>query len=399
MKELITFQNNLLRKVPDKWYRYLFYVLEKNNRLTGIKGLRGVGKTTMLLQYLAHHYVDRAKGLYVTADHPYFYEHSLLDIATEWENYGGKLILIDEIHKYSKWSQQIKLIYDGLPGLKVIITGSSAMELFRGEADLSRRLISHTLNGLSYREYLEFFHDVHFRTYSLDEILKDHREIASDILEKVKILPLFNDYLEHGYFPFYKEIENNTLSTRLLQVINTVLESDLAWIEGYNRAHIEKLKKLLGVIARVAPFKPNIAKIAERLNIGRVTLYEYLQNMKDAGIINTVNRPGKGLSGLQKPEKIYFENTVYAYAFQHTPEAGTIRETFFVNQLLNAGYHVNLSPEKADFLVNEKYTIEVGGKNKNKNQIRNIQDSYLAMADVEYGFANSIPLWLFGFLY
>lgn len=399
LEQLLLYQNSLLQQVSDDWHRYLFHVFDKEDRLTGIKGLRGVGKTTMLLQYLAFHYPNRRDGLYVTADHPYFYERSLLDLATEWELYGGRLLLIDEIHKYPGWSQQIKLIYDGLPGLRVIFTGSSALELYKGEADLSRRLISHTLRGLSFREYLSFYHDQYFEKHSLEEILKGHEDIASQIVKKVKILPLFVQYLEHGYFPFFKEMKGAALSPRLLQVINTVLESDLGWIEDYSAANIEKIKKLLGVIAQVAPFEPNISRIAEKLKMGRNTLYIYLKNLKDAGIINLLNKPGRGIAVLQKPGKIYFENTAYAYAFQHTPQAGTLRETFFVNQLVNAGYMINLSPEKADFLVDEKYTFEVGGRNKGNSQIRNIKDSYKALDNIENGFLHTIPLWLFGFLY
>lgn len=399
MEKLLLYQNNLLRHVNDDWHRYLFYVLDKEDRLTGIKGLRGVGKTTMLLQYLAHHYPKMKEGLYVTADHPYFYENSLLDLATEWEMYGGRLLLIDEIHKYPGWSREVKLIHDGLPGLRTIITGSSALELYRGEADLSRRLVSYTLRGLSFREYLSFHHDIQFDKYSLEEILTKHEDIARQHVKSIKILPLFEQYLEHGYFPFSRDVENTELSPILLQVINTVLESDIGWIEGYSAANIEKIKKLLGVIAQIAPFEPNITRIAEKLKMGRNTVYTYLKNLKDAGIINMLNKPGKGISVLQKPEKIYFENTAYAYAFQHIPQSGTIRETFFVTQIVNAGYHINLSPEKADFLIDEKYTIEVGGKNKGNRQTRNLKDSYKALDSIENGFKNTIPLWLFGFLY
>ncbi|MDA3821453.1 MAG: hypothetical protein PF450_02410, partial [Bacteroidales bacterium] len=232
-----------------------------------------------------------------------------------------------------------------MPGLRVIFTGSSALELYKGESDLSRRLVSYTLRGLSFREYLSFFHDIKFEKYSLEEILTGHVDITRQLVKKVKVLPLFVHYLEHGYFPFFKEMEDTALSPRLLQVINTVLESDLGWIEDYSAANIEKIKKLLGVIAQFAPFEPNITRIAEKLKMGRNTLYIYLKNLKDAGIINLLNRPGRGIAVLQKPEKIYFENTAYAYAFQYTPQAGTIRETFFVNQLINAGYRIHLCPE------------------------------------------------------
>jgi len=399
MEELISYQNKLVAQTSNEWHRYLFPELKKSSRLMGIKGLRGVGKTTMFLQYLAYEYEEKEKGLYVTADHPYFYRNSLFELASEWSGYGGMLLLIDEVHKYPRWSQELKLIYDGNPELTVYFTSSSALDLYRGESDLSRRLVTNTLHGLSFREFLLLRHGISFQKLSLTEIITNHVQISAELTRNIKILPLFEEYLIDGYFPFSKHIEKETFTPRLIQLLNTVLESDLATIEGYSASNIRKIKRLLGVIAETAPFEPNISKIAEKLQLGRSTVNDYLKNLHDAQVLQLLRKPGKGNAQLQKPDKIYFENTSLVYAFQNSPEKGTIRETFFMNQLKNAGYEVEISPARSDFLIDHQYTFEVGGKNKDRKQIRNIKNSYLAIDNIEYGFADTIPLYLFGFLY
>jgi uncharacterized protein len=399
MEELISYQSKLLHQIDNDWQRYLFPELKKGVRLLGIKGLRGVGKTTMFLQYLAFEYEERKNGLYVTADHPYFYRNSLFELASEWSGYGGKLLLIDEVHKYPNWSRELKLIYDGHPDLKVYFTSSSALDLYRGESDLSRRLLTHTLHGLSFREFLLFRHGISFQRFDLTEIINKHVQITAELTRNIKILPLFQEYLVDGYFPFSRDIEPETFIPRLIQLINTVLESDLASIEGYSASNVRKIKRLLGVIAETAPFEPNISKIAEKLQLGRNTVNDYLKNLHDAQVLQLLRKPAKGNAQLQKPDKIYFENTSLAYAFQNSPEKGTIRETFFMNQLKNAGYLVEISPTRSDFLVDRQYTFEVGGKNKDQKQIKNIEQSYMAIDAIEYGFAETIPLWLFGLMY
>lgn len=399
MEELISYQNILMAHVPGNWYRYLFPEMEKRNRMVGIKGLRGTGKTTMFLQYLAFEYEERRNGLYVTADHPYFYNNTLFDLASEWSRYGGKLLLIDEVHKYSNWSRELKLIYDGNPDLRIVFTSSSALDLYRGESDLSRRLITFNLQGLSFREFLSFHYRFNFQKVSLSEILKNHHQIAVELTRDIKILSYFEEYLVYGYFPFSKDIEKETFLPRLIRIINTVLESDLAYSEEFSVANVRKIKKLLGVIAEVTPFEPNISRIAERLQLGRNTVTSFLKNLSDAHILNLLSRSGKGISRLQKPDKIYFENTSFAHAFENKPEKGTIREIFFMNQLKNAGHHIELAPGSGDFLVDRTFLFEVGGKNKGQTKIKDIKNSYLALDQIEQGFYNKIPLWLFGFLY
>ena len=399
MNELISYQNKLLTRVPNDWHRYLFPEMHNNNRLIGIKGLRGVGKTTMFLQYLAFEYAEREKGLYVTSDHPYFYNNTLFDLASEWSSYGGELLLIDEVHKYPNWSRELKLIYDGNPDLRIIFTSSSALDLYRGESDLSRRLLTYDLHGLSFREFLSFHYGLSFREVSLPDILKDHHQIALEITREIKVLSYFEEYLLFGYFPFSKDIGKETFIPRLIRIINTVLESDLAYSEEYSVANIRKIKKLLGVIAETTPFEPNISRIAEKLQLGRNTVTNFLKNLHDAHILNLLSRPGKGSSRLQKPDKIYFENSSFAHAFENAPEKGTIREIFFMNQLKNAGHQIELAPGSGDFLVDRTFTFEVGGKNKGPKQIKGLENSYLALDQIEHGFSDKIPLWLFGFLY
>lgn len=398
MEELISFQNNLLSQLNNNTFRYLYYQLKTNEKLVGIKGLRGVGKTTLLLQYLAYTYPNREKGLYVTADHPYFYTETLLDLATEWYNYGGELLLIDEVHKYANWSRELKLIYDGFPKMQVIFTSSSALDLYRGESDLSRRLVTQFLHGMSFREFLNMNYNYDFEAFNLNELFENHGKITREITAKIKVLPLFKAYLKSGYFPFSNTQNQSDFSVKLLQVINTILETDLAFAQDYSASNIEKIKKLLGVISVSAPFEPNISKIAEKLQIGRNTVNSFLYHLEDAHILSLANKPNKGISYLQKPDKIYFENTNFAYSFQSSPEIGSIRETFFFNQLRNAGYQVDLSTA-GDFLVNEIQTVEIGGKNKKQKQIAGIADAFIVMDEIESGVGNRIPLWLFGFLY
>lgn len=398
MEELLSFQNNLLRQINNDWHRYLYPHLKTQERLLGLKGLRGVGKTTLLLQYLAYDYPDREHGLYVTADHPYFYQHTLFDLASDWSRYGGKLLLIDEVHKYKNWSRELKLIYDGHPELQIIFTSSSALDLYRGESDLSRRLVTQHLHGLSFREYLSFRHGLNFQPLSLEDLLHHHRTHAEQLTAEFQPLPLFRQYLQEGYFPFAGEASEGTFLPRLVQIINTVLESDLAYIQDFSASNVAKMKKLLGVIAESAPFEPNISTIAEKLNLGRNTVYQYLRYLADAYILNLIYKASSGISQLQKPAKIYFENTCFAFALQNAPNVGTLRETFFLNQLRNARHQVHPAT-KGDFQVDGRWTFEVGGRNKSEKQIKDVPESYLTLDGIESGFGNKIPLWLFGMLY
>lgn len=402
LDSLYSYQDNVLRQLTSKFKRFALDTMDWDQRMLGIKGLRGVGKTTLLLQYLKSKYAQPNKGLYVTADHPWFYDNSLFDLIETWSRQGGKLLIIDEVHKHSQWSRELKVGYDGFPDLKFLFTASSAFDLFRAESDLSRRAIIDQLPGLSFREYLELAHGIKHPAMSLDDIIADHKAISTELSQSFKPIPLFQEYLKIGYFPFTMEDSQPAVVQKIASLVNTVLESDLAYVEDYSPSNIAKIKKLLGVIAASAPFAPNISRIAKKLRIGRTTVYNYLKHLEDADLLNLVHKPGRGGSKLQKPDKIYFENTNLAYALTvgrgDNYSVGMMRETFFLNQIRNAGHQVNLASE-GDFLVNEKLTIEVGGRNKSRKQISDLENSYRALDDIETGFRDAIPLWLFGFMY
>ncbi|MCE7053164.1 AAA family ATPase [Algoriphagus sp. AGSA1] len=398
MEELYIFQQNLISQISLDWKRYLFSEIKGDEKLLGIKGIRGVGKTTLLLQYLISSPLNPTQKLYVTADHPYFYQNSLFELASQFYSVSGQLLLIDEVHKYKNWSRELKLIYDGFPNLKVIFTSSSALDLYRGESDLSRRLITQNLEGLSFREYLRLTQKLDLPSFPLEELITNHLEIASTLLSKFHAIPNFKNYLNYGYFPIVNQVTPESVSSRVFQIINTVLESDLAFAKEYSPSNIAKIKKLLGVISVSVPFEPNISKIAEKLGLGRTTVYSFLAHLQDAKLIRMINKQNRGINYLQKPDKIYFENTNFAFALQSQPNSGTIRETFFANQLSNTGHKLELST-KGDFLIDQTWTVEIGGKSKDGEQIKGVENSFLALDELEIGFDKKIPLWLFGFLY
>ncbi|MGY4383059.1 putative AAA+ superfamily ATPase [Pedobacter sp. UYP24] len=397
MESLFEYQENLLRVVNDNFRRYLHPKINWKQRMIAIKGPRGAGKTILMLQHLKFDLKEeKEKALYVTADHTWFYTHTLLDMATDWFKLGGRVLFIDEVHKYPSWSRELKNIYDGLPEMRVIFSASSALDVYRGEADLSRRVTCYSLAGLSFREYLSFTEGIVFDPVSLDDVKTNHREISRGILEKIQPLPAFNRYLKNGYLPIIVEGEAEYLP-KLEQVINAIVDTDLAYIAGYNAGTAVKVKRLLGVIAESAPFKPNMSALARKMEIHRESMYEYIYQLRDAKLLNILSVEGKGVSRLQKPDKIFLENTNLAYAIKSQPDKGNIRETFLLNQLVNTGMEVN-APAEGDFFISG-LTIEVGGKSKSFKQLKNA-DSYLVAADdIEIGFGDRVPLWLFGFLY
>ncbi len=397
MQAILNFQDTLLQRTNNNFRRYLHEKINWNQRMIGIKGPRGAGKTTLLLQHLKYDLGDQSgKGLYVTADHTWFYSNSLLDTAMDWYQQGGEVLLIDEVHKYPNWSRELKNIYDGIPQLKVVFSASSALDIYRGQADLSRRVISYSLPGLSLREYLAFTGTAVFPSVSLAEICDHHREISQEITAVIRPLPVFAKYTESGYLPIFTEGEHEYLP-KLEQIINAVVDTDLAYIASYNAGTAVKVKKLLGAIAESAPFKPNISALSGKLGIPRDRVLEYIYQLRDARLLNVLSIAGKGISRLQKPDKIFLENTNLSYAIHPVPDKGNLRETFLLGQLLNAGFNV-FEPDHGDFLV-DGITIEVGGKNKSAKQVRDAESYLIAADDIEIGFGVKIPLWLFGFLY
>jgi len=396
MESLLEFQENILRQIKNDLRRYLHNQINWNQRMIGIKGPRGAGKTTLMLQHLKYDLGMPTEALYITADHNWFYNHTLFDVANDWYKQGGKILFIDEVHKYPKWSVELKNIYDGLPEMRVIFSASSALDIYRGEADLSRRVMTYLLAGLSFREFLIFTNGINFEAINIDDINKNHQSISRRITKDFRPLPVFRKYLEIGYLPIIIEGEDTYLM-KLKQVINTIVDIDLAYIASYNSGTAIKVKKLLGVIAESVPFKPNIAALARKLDLSRDSVYQYIYQLRDARLLNTLSSEGKGVSTLQKPDKIFLENTNLAFALKDRPDIGNIRETFVLNQLLNAGLNVS-SPIEGDFITNE-LTIEVGGKGKNSNQVKHLDNYLIASDDLETGSGNKAPVWLFGFLY
>lgn len=371
--------------------------IDWNNQLIGLKGARGVGKTTLLLQHIKKNYALNNDVLYTSLDHLYFIENKLYDFATRFHQKGGKLLALDEVHRYPNWSIELKNIYDDFPELKVIFTGSSLLEINRGKSDLSRRSVIYNMCGLSLREFVNIETGKQFEPITFEELIANHRQIAAEIISEIKPLAYFEKYLRYGYYPFYLE-NKNTYHSKLEQAVNLILDVDIPQYEQVQISNIISMKRLLQIIASSVPFKPNYAAISKRSGISINTLKNYISYLSDAELILLLYPQNKGMGNLGKPEKIYLQNPVLVYNMVgNNAEKGNIRETFFYNQSSRVA-EVNASPY-ADFLINGQYTFEIGGKNKNKKQIANIPESYIVMDDIETGYDNVLPLWMFGFLY
>ena len=398
MEELFDFFYRELRKTDLSFQRYLIDDIDWEGRLSAITGARGTGKTTMILQHIKRNFGNSPKeALYVSADNIRFSGNRLFDLANNFEKQGGRYLFIDEVHKYENWSQEIKNIYDSFSDLKVVITGSSMLQIYKGNADLSRRAVHYVLHGMSFREFLKYDQNLDFDRVTLEDILQNHIEIAGKINDKIRPLPLFNTYLKQGYYPYYKSDKRFYLS-KLANTVNLILEIDLPAVESIEIYSIRKIKKLLWIISQSVPFTPKITVLARDLEVSRNSLLNYLTILERGGLVNLLQSSTKGMSSLAKPEKIYLNNTNQVYAFEaNKPDVGNLRETFFFNQL-KAVSEVT-SANKADFTVDNKYVFEVGGKKKGYEQIAGLQDAYLALDNLEYGFNNKIPLWLFGMLY
>ncbi len=368
-----------------------------SNRFIGIKGSRGVGKTTLVLQYIKQNFAPNNRVLYVSLDSLYFSEHTLYDLASEFYKKGGELLVIDEVHRYANWSQELKNIYDDFINLKVIFTGSSLLHLQQSKADLSRRSVMYYMQGLSFREFIWFETKHKFPKYTLATILKNHVAIAMEVMVQIKPLAFFDNYLLYGYYPFYKE-NINSYHQKLSEIILTVLEVDIPQFASVQTSNIIYLKKLLKIISNSVPFKPNMNSLSNRTGISLNTMKHYIKLLSDADLLQLLYVQDKGLNSLNKPEKIYLNNSNLMYNLgNNQSNIGNVRETFLFNQL-NYQLDINASKE-ADFFVDGKYTFEVGGKNKKKTQIRALSNAFVLKDSIEIGSGNTIPLWLFGFMY
>ncbi len=376
--------------------RYIWNVINHNDKLIGIVGARGVGKTTYILQYLKSlKDIPLHKKLYISADSFDVASSSLLEIAKEFSALGGKILAIDEIHKYKNFERELKQIYDMLD-LKVIFSGSSAIELEHSKADLSRRAVLYHMNGLSYREFLEIKLKTKLASFTLIEILNNHLEIVYEIKKQLKPLEYWKEYLELGFYPFYFQ-EPSTYNQKLKETINIVIETDIPSIFPIKYENIVNLKKLVKLICQSEPFKLNIKEMSTKIGIDRDTLYLYMNYLYRGKIFNIMRLKNQEDNIFPKPDKIYLNNPNLYFAYCSEPKIGTIRESFFANQL-ETKYEVAI-PQKGDFLIEESYLFEIGGKNKSFNQIKDIKNSFIAVDGIEIGFGNKIPLWLFGFLY
>ncbi len=398
MKSLFEKQERLLQNTPTDFVRSIMKEIDWNLQLIGIKGARGVGKSTLLLQYIKLHLSHKTdKVLYVSLDNLWFANKSIYDLADRFVKLGGKHLFLDEVHKYNNWATEIKNIYDDFPNLKIVFTGSSLLQILNARADLSRRAIVYTMQGLSYREFLNFETGSDYESIKLPELLGNHINIARNINSKIRPLALFNDYIQYGYFPFYKE-SKDLYSLRLTEILNMIIEIELPQLRKVEVAYIPKIKELLLIIAESVPFIPNVSKLSHKIGINRNTLVQYLYFLEESGITKQLVKNSFGISKLQKPQKIYLENTNFAYTIApDNTNAGNLRETFFFNQL--AYRHKVTYTAETDFKVDNKYYFEIGGKNKSRKQIQTLDNAYIVADDIEYGFQNKIPLWLFGFLY
>lgn len=397
MEKLRKYHTQLVERTSLDNFRYLINKLPWQERLIGIKGLRGVGKTTLLLQYIRKKYGLDEKALYISLDDLYFTENNLVDLAEDFVAKGGQHLFIDEIHKYPNWSVEIKNIYDYFSDLKIVFTGSSLLEILNARSDLSRRALVYEMGGMSFREYLNFYHQTSFDTISLEDILANHTEIALNIDKTIKPLVYFNDYLQNGYFPFY---DGNPVifRKRIQEMINMIVEIELPLLRNTDVSIISKIKQLLYILSMNVPFQPNISALSSKIKTTRKTILEYLNYLSDAKVLTSVYKDSIGIGLLQKPDKLFLENTNFAFAISYDqPNIGNLRETFFLNQL-SEQHQVNLA-EKGDFIIDQKYLFEIGGKSKDFKQIANIENSYIAADQIAFGTSNKIPLWLFGFLY
>lgn len=409
LTEIKHLSSQLINSRHKAYQRYFIRSIQPKHRFMTILGERGIGKTTTLIQYLLQHShgdIFSPEILYVQADHFLVQQTTLYEIAESFYQHGGKVIAFDEIHKYSSWSMELKSIYDTFPKLKIYASGSSAMEIYRGSHDLSRRVLLNKMYGLSLREYIELKHRINLESFSLEDLLKNHIKIASDICKQLehhhlKILPQFKAYLQSGFYPYFLEEESESEFLQLVeQNVHAVIEVDLVAIHpSLTGNSVKKLKQLLSFIASSVPLTPNWQKIKSVIGVSDDrTLKNYIKYLQDSMMIFLLTQSSEKLKKLEVNEKLLLSNPNLLYALSGgNIDIGTVRETFFLSQLQVK--HSVTAPAQGDFLIDNKYTFEIGGKKKNSTQIKSINHSFIAADEIEIGVNHKIPLWLFGFLY
>ncbi len=395
MEQLIFSNENIINNFESRFERDLN--IDWEDRLIGLTGARGVGKTTYLINHIIKNLSETQKPLYISMDDINFSTMSLVECAEEWIHRGGTHLFIDEIHKYENWSQELKNIYDRYRKLKVVFTGSSLLNILTGKADLSRRAVIYTMNGLSLREFIQIETGLSFPKIELTDLLQNHVAISREIVSKIPPIAHYIEYLKYGYYPFFLE-SKNTYAKKILNTITLMLETDLPYLRNVDVKYIHKLKKLVYLVSHALPYQPNVSRIAGDLEVSRNTIMIYLQYLEEAKLFNLLQSKSSSEANLAKPEKVYLHhpNLMFAIA-KNTILDGTVRESFFYNQVANV-HKVTASPH-ADFLVNDEFTFEIGGKGKKSKQIKDVPKSYVAADNIEIGTGRIIPLWLFGFLY
>jgi predicted AAA+ superfamily ATPase len=396
MDELLQISSQLISGTKLAFRRYLYDLIDWDERLIGIKGARGTGKTTLILQFLKEKQKEGDSAAYFSLDELFFLSNNLLDTVKLFHQSGGKIVGLDEVHKYPNWSREIKNLYDRYPDLQIVFSGSSIVDISKEEGDLSRRAVMHELHGLSYREFLKLNHNQDLPTLSLSHILNPSIFLKEYFPESFKPLQHLQEYLQSGYYPFSGS-NKEMYFKKLRQLARAIVEYDMAEIRGFDIRNGKKILQLLYIIAQQVPFKPNISALAEKTQIHRNSMASYLLYLEDARLIDLQYPGGTSVSTLQKPEKIFLNNTNYLYALsEKEPEKGTVRETFF-QSLVKVKHKVSSDPA-VDFLVDNEFHFEIGGKNKSRKQVVESK-TWIVKDDFEYPTGKSVPLWVFGFLY
>ena len=397
IEPLIAAMERRLEETECEHHRPLYSTLDWEDRLVCIKGAKGTGKTTMMLQFLKEHPEELERSIYISLDSLWFANHSPFEVADWLHNNGGSRLFIDEVHHFKPWQTLIKNLADDYPRLQIVYSGSSMMKLNAGAGDLSRRQRSYELKGLSFREYLEFEGLGTFSVIRLPDLLKDHRKLARSVVSRMSVLHHFHKYLKSGYYPFYKTARGG-YHDRLAQVVVQTLEHDWPETDEVTLPTIRKAEKMLMILSASCPQVPKMNELYAELETDRNQGMKMLAALERAGLLSLLSSKAAKLENMSRPDKIYCDNPNLMYALSPSVEIGTVRETFFLNQLKASGHEV-VYPPKGDFKVDGKYLFEVGGKGKTFKQIADLPDSYVVNDDVEIGFGNKIPLWLFGFLY
>lgn len=399
MDALFAKMDRLLQLTQTDTVRDLMSKVNWKARLIAIRGARGVGKTTLMLQYIKLHFKQYDRSvLYCTLDSLYFSTHSVVDLADTFYKNGGRHLFLDEVHKYKGWSREVKEIFDMYPDMHIVITGSSLLHILSGDADLSRRCLPYYMQGLSFREYLQIYKKIEIPNADIDTIVSEPEDICAAVNKVCQPIPLFHDYFMHGYYPFYLDDKEDYYTT-IENVIDFTIDTELVQMCNVSPSNTRKIKALVSVLSQSVPFEVDITKLSSSIGLQRNTVIEYLKDLYDAKVLNLLYSDLLSVKKMQKPDKIYLENPNLVYALANSDiKIGTVRETFAVNQLSYVG-DVEYGKEKGNFKAGHKYTFEVGGKGKTFDQIAGVKDSYILADDIETPIGHKLPLWLIGFLY